>query len=711
MHRLSVGLGALALNLLVSTALAPAALAQNALPPFVVPGAVAVGDYDGVTDDLLTGGLGVTGLSSATAPPIADPANPTRAELRRRAIHNAYRGLVDTAAGGGWRVLFGPNLGPNYVDTGTEGRVAGREYMALTDDGSGRDFQTALVQIPANFDTSRPCLVTGPSSGSRNVFGAVGTTGEWAFRNRCAIAYTDKGTGNAYHDLTRDFVYEWAGLFQPRTATGFWTNFVAEGSVNLEGFRHSHPNRLAYKQAHSGKNVDSRWGDYTLQAIQLGFWALNDYLGNGTQRFTPANTTVIAAGVSNGGGAAIRAAEKDSQGLIDGVVTVIPNVIPPQAPAISVAYGDQFYGNAGKHFADYYTFMAIYAPCASLAPSLAGTPLQGLEPAGSAAGVPARANRCFSLKDKGLLNATDLTGQAEESLQRIHAYGYLPDGDFTVPFMEWASAYRQITDTYLAGYGRFRVDDQLCGTTFAATDTAGLPTQFPAATAAVLFAAGNIIPPAGGINAIAENATNGPIIEQRAVSRSTGRADLNLDAALCYRSLVTGQPAAAGQRLTFRDQINAQRVRQGMQEVVSSANLHGLPSLIFQARNDQVLHPNHAGRAYFGWNKLAEGAASKLSYIEVPNTQHFESLINSSFVSAGSPVYLPIHHYYLRGLDAMLAHLRDGASLPQSQIVRTVPRTAALTQANYRTFLPDVVTFPAPSEAITFNNNVVSIPK
>jgi 3HB-oligomer hydrolase (3HBOH) len=40
-----------------------------------------------VTDDLLTGGLGNTGLQGAS-PTFADPNNPTAAELRKVAIYN-----------------------------------------------------------------------------------------------------------------------------------------------------------------------------------------------------------------------------------------------------------------------------------------------------------------------------------------------------------------------------------------------------------------------------------------------------------------------------------------------------------------------------------------------------------------------------------------------------------------------------------------------
>ena len=712
MLRMRVGSKALAFGLLASTALAPVLLAgtasaQATLPSFVLPQTVSFTDYDGVSDDLLTAGLGVTGLSSATLPAIANPLAPTVAELRRRAIHNAYRGLVDSSTGSGWRVLYGPNLDANYNDTGTEGKVAGREYIALTDDGSGTNFQTTIVQIPANVNQTQPCMVTGPSSGSRNVYGAIGTAGEWAFRNRCVAVYTDKGTGNLFHDLSRDYLYDRFGQFLPRGSVGSVANFAASFTTSQAAFAAAYPNRLAYKQAHSAKLVDGKWGDYTLQAIEFGFYALNQYIAGGAARFAPSNTTVISGGVSNGGGAAVTAAEKDTRGLVDGVVAVIPNVIPPQRSGLSIRYGSSTLTAPGKHFIDYYTQIAIYAPCAALASSLTGAPLNA-DPAGSPAG--SRANRCTALKGKGLLGSTTLAAQAAESLQIIHDYGYLPDGDWEIPLMENLNAYRQIIDTYVAEYGRFHVDDLLCGTSFAAVDTAGRPTQLPLATAALLFAAGNIIPPAGGIAAIAEQAANGPITEVAAISRSTGLADLNLDAALCYRSLVTGV-AAPGTVMSLRDKINGLRVRQGMQEVVATANLHGLPSLIIQARNDEVLHPNHAGRAYFGWNKAIEGAASKLSYIEVPNTQHFESLI-PTFGPAAAPIYLPIHHYFVRGLDAMLANLRSGTALPQSQVVRTVsPRTAALTAANYKSFLPDLVTSPAAADAISFANSTVVIPQ
>jgi|GEM_PF-5083627 len=47
----------------------------NTLPSYL--GAITSASYDGNTDDLLTAGMGKTGLAAATAPAYADPNNPT----------------------------------------------------------------------------------------------------------------------------------------------------------------------------------------------------------------------------------------------------------------------------------------------------------------------------------------------------------------------------------------------------------------------------------------------------------------------------------------------------------------------------------------------------------------------------------------------------------------------------------------------------------
>ncbi|HUO78916.1 MAG TPA: 3-hydroxybutyrate oligomer hydrolase family protein, partial [Steroidobacteraceae bacterium] len=84
---------------------------------------------DGLSDDLLTAGLGGAGLRAAP-PPCADPRRPTTTELRRRAVHAAYRGLVDVTEAGGYGRYYGP---------GDDRGIAGIEYLAAlrTPDGAG----------------------------------------------------------------------------------------------------------------------------------------------------------------------------------------------------------------------------------------------------------------------------------------------------------------------------------------------------------------------------------------------------------------------------------------------------------------------------------------------------------------------------------------------------------------------------------------------
>jgi hydroxybutyrate-dimer hydrolase len=85
----------------------------NTRPAFVV--SPEARDVDGTSDDLLTAGLGAAGLQSATAPLPANAAAPTAGELRRLAIYNNYRALVDVTAAGGYGTLYGPTVGAPAV--------------------------------------------------------------------------------------------------------------------------------------------------------------------------------------------------------------------------------------------------------------------------------------------------------------------------------------------------------------------------------------------------------------------------------------------------------------------------------------------------------------------------------------------------------------------------------------------------------------------
>ena len=125
-------------------------------------GAIATASYDGNSDDLLTAGLGKAGLGAATSAALtpADPLKPTAAELRKLAIFNNYRAILDISAAGGYGTLYGPNVDAKGVITTSEGKIAGTEYIAYSDDGTGKQNITMLVQVPREtLHNSHDCVL------------------------------------------------------------------------------------------------------------------------------------------------------------------------------------------------------------------------------------------------------------------------------------------------------------------------------------------------------------------------------------------------------------------------------------------------------------------------------------------------------------------------------------------------------------------------
>src|SRR4051812_27641052 len=194
----------------------------NRAPAFL--GTVSAASYDGVADDLLTAGLGKTGLAGA-APAFADPLSPSAAELRRNAIFNNYRAVLDINANSGYGSLYGPNVDAKGVVISGEGKIAGKEFLAYADDGKGLLNVTLMVQVPSGFDPQHPCIVTATSSGSRGIYGAIGSAGEWGLKNGCAVAYTDKGSGMGVYDFATGTVNLQNGLCSTGTRAGKNSNF------------------------------------------------------------------------------------------------------------------------------------------------------------------------------------------------------------------------------------------------------------------------------------------------------------------------------------------------------------------------------------------------------------------------------------------------------------------------------------------------------
>ena len=667
----------------------------NVKPSYV--GNVSVKSYDGASDDLLTAGLGKTGLGTPVGPTFVNPTSPTAAELRKSAIFNNYRALLDPTAAGGYGTLYGPNVDSAGNVTAGEGKIAGVEYIAFSDDGTGRENVTLLVQIPATFDKNNPCIEAAASSGSRSVYGAI-STGEWGLKRGCAVAYTDKGTGSAPHDLQNDTVALIDGTRTTSVSAGNTAVFRANLTpVELAAFNTATPNRFAFKHAHSQRNPEKDWGKFTLQAVEFAFFAINDKYGDqqpdGTRlrTFKAANTIVIASSASNGGGSAIAAAELDANGLIDGVAVAEPEVEIPASANIIVKRGASTIVTSGRTLYDYITTSDLYALCATQSTQVAGSPGAFFVVASFAAA------RCQSLKDASLLTATTTAAQADEALAKLHNFGYGPESNPLFASVAGLEVYSAVAVTFANAYSRASAKDNLCNYSFAATDATGAPAPLAAASLAALFAAGNGVPPGSGVQLVNNAAVGGPKRSILSVSPSTGRTDYNTDGARCLRNLLTTSTA----------------LQTGVAETYRNGNLRGKPAIIVHGRDDTLLPVNHTSRPYLGLNKVAEGTASKLSYIEVTNAQHFDTFIGLPTLLPGYDTrYVPLHVYLNRALDAVYANLKNGVALPASQVLRTTPRggvpgsAPAIAAAN----VPAIVATPTAANAITVSGNTVTVP-
>ena len=280
------------------------------------------------SDDLLTAGLGGDGLRAAAAPAFADAEHPTPSELRRRALWSNWRGIADLAPVGSYGRIYGSTA-----------HVPGREFNALATGPGASQPHRVLVQVPDAFDTGKRCVLVTASSGSRGIYGSISVAGAWGLPKGCAVAYTDKGAGTDYFDLDAGQGARADGT--PGTRADMLA--FAPDTTATSG--------VAFKHAHSRDNPEADWGRHVKQAAQFALQSLDSAFPQAAP-FTFDNTRVIAVGISNGGGAVLRAAELDGERWLDAVVAGEPNV--------TVAGARPLY--------DYSTQAALLMPCDGGAP-------------------------------------------------------------------------------------------------------------------------------------------------------------------------------------------------------------------------------------------------------------------------------------------------------------------------------------------------------
>ncbi|WP_082559504.1 MULTISPECIES: 3-hydroxybutyrate oligomer hydrolase family protein [unclassified Lysobacter] len=570
-----------------------ARLAKESAPMFT---AQRVSEHRG-DDDLLTAGLGLAGLRALAPPAFAQADAPSVAELRRRAIWANWRGIADLAPGGGYGELYGSTVA-----------VPGREFSALATVPGASKPHRVLVQVPDGFDAGKRCVVVAASSGSRGIYGAISVAAAWGLPKGCAIAYTDKGTGTDYFDLDAGEGVRADGTVGARDAT---LAFPPDAAVGVTG--------VAFKHAHSTDNPEADWGRHVKQAAQFALHALDQALPQSAP-FTFANTRVIAVGISNGGGAVLRAAELEGDWL-DAVVAGEPSVL----------------AEGGRALYDYTTQAALLMPCALLDPALGPLP----QPPLAAQVAPLWTQRCASLKAAGLVEGDDTAAQARSAHEQLRAQGWteqaLRSGALSVGFDLW----RAVAVTYASAYGRYRVGEHPCGYSFSALNPDFSPRAATAAERAAWWADGSGIPPGAGVG----------IVDSKMQLPDPGFAGLQ-----CLRALWQGQGA------------DADRVRKGVAETRAGLPRAGLPVLVIHGSDDGLIPPAFTSAPYV---RQAQAAGRDVRYWQVRNAQHFDAFLGLPDYGAR---YLPLLPYVYEALDRVSAHLDSGAPLPADATIATVPR-------------------------------------
>ena len=379
-----------------------------------------------------------------------------------------------------------------------------------------------------------------------------------------------------------------------------------------------------------------------VRSVQFAFYALNQRHGGALTR---SNTTVIVEGNSNGGCAALLGGEADTEGWIDGIVAAQPQIQPEADERVVIERSGKQWRGGGRSLVDYFSQTLLYQPCAAMATPDAWRTNE----------ITFGANRCTSLKEKGLLKGNTLKEQADEARAQLHAMGFEPDSDdqTAVHFLVAPGA---TANKYANAQGRFGIEDQLCGYTIAPTDANGKPRAATAAELATIFVTAPGGAPAGAIDLINERDPNGATRDMVSVSAPTKRQDYNLDGALCLRALITG------------NSVEALRVQKGIAEGRAKGTQPNRPVLLLHGREDARVPAMFSGRPYAALNSLKEGAASQLRYIAITNINHFGASGNFD------AHYVPLAYYEEQALDLMWNHLKTGAPLPPHPLVRTTSR-------------------------------------
>lgn len=584
--------------------------------------------YDGNNNDLLTAGLGFKGIQNPQPPKLSGQHKIDIEELRRLAIHTNYRGIVSTSEASGFGHLYGPKA--------LQLAIAGHEYSSQSYYPDGQGAASFVVQVPDSFDPKKACVIAAPSSGSRGVWGAIGTAGDWGLRHGCAVAYTDKGTGTGFEYQDNGQKYTAQG--QLTTAIASWTSVSTEAA-----------SRIKTRHAHSQKNPEKEWGRFTLQAVKMAFYLLNKHHRQADQFYRRDNTLVISSSISNGGNSVLRSAEADTQQWIDGVVASEPTVVLPKDFEFTVASAKTPFSGSALNILAISNTMALYQPCAILVEA----PQASVFSPGIAALKPHLQQRCKNLLSHGLLKPSDgsdsqkqndSTKLALQARDVLLAQGLTPASYSLQSFGVSAKLWPALSTNYSNSFGGYSFKEQLCGLAYSAVDIQQQAILAPQDQRQKLFSLSSGIPPTAGIDIVRyDNYGWYASIDQR--------LDPSFDALLCLNK-----------------HYQKTKIQQGIKDALFSADFNHIPTIIIHGVKDSLVFINHNSRALMAYRAEKFPARDNVHYYEVDNAQHFDSLL-------GLPEFgqklVPLHYYYEQAMELMWQHLRNQRPLPPHQRVNS----------------------------------------
>jgi len=540
-------------------------------------------------DDLLTAGLGLAGLRGP-APSMTDTGMDRSALTRRLAVHTNYTGLADLTGTGG----FGAEA--------TLPVVHGREFHAFARLPSATQPFRVMLQLPDAFDPAEPCLVVAPASGSRGIYGGLPVAGPWALPRGCALALTDKGAGTDMFDHASD-----TGVTLDGTR-------ARRGEQRLGFLPEPAPAPLvSVPHAHSGDNPEADWGAHTIVAVRFALEMLNETFPEETP-FAADRVRIVAAAISNGGGAALRALEQAAPRLFDAAVVAAPNISAPEA----------------RHLYDFATQAALLQPCL-----LADAEWLMTLPFGNPALTPPAEQRCILLHEAGIIDAPEPAA----------ARAVLEAGGFEAGALEQAAVnttldvWQSVAAMYASAYLRRPVDEMPCNFGVAAVGEDSEPRTAPAAQRELWWAASSGVVPGAGLQ----------WLDRRAADRPS---DPDFPALQCLRDLWTGDSAQAD---TLRGAVRA---------TYASAELPEIPVLILHGRQDGLIPAAFSSRTYV--NAARDNGARRLAYWEIDGAQHFDVIVPFPGVSER---YRPLLPYLWEGLDRIEAVLDGQADLGDDRVI------------------------------------------